>query len=328
MLGLLLGACDQRPKPPEQPAVVEDDTTDTDLYHVDAQDTIIKVPATPEALRARPRAAPSIAGLPVGPTLYLPDKWCGGFVSGTIVSGQPDRIVATLKKADYCNMRIALTIPRALMTTNGETHGDFSPARARNTIDAMAAQLAKVPESARDNLLYISTLDDMGCKPCWGGTAISKETTAEHTRYARQTFPSWVPVGLRIDPGWMLGVSNWGVDVTTAAWHKKKGPKNLEGVPKQRAWYDGVQKAAQQLGIQRLIYTVNVHDCNGAGSPPCTPDELRQFGATALNTDSVRNCGMLAWRYDGVYFEKAPYQDAWKYLVNLGRGKPQKTCKA
>lgn len=331
---LLLFGCDRPPdRPPDDEYNAAGDLNDdTDLYQLTDEDTLVSVPVPDSALHAPMRRMPVNEGLPVGPTLWLSDKWCSGFVSGTVASGMPERIVAVLDKADRCNIRIALTLPRSLLTTNGEQKGPFSPTRARRAVDLAAAALAKVPASGRDNLLYYSVLDDMGCEPCWGGKKITQSQTAAHTRYARSKFPAWAAVGLRVDPAWMVGIQAWGVDVATAQWHMRKGPKNLSGIPKQRAWYEASRLAAPKVGVKRIIYTVNVHDCEGAppdgNTRPCTPSELRAFGETALNFDPSQNCGFLGWRYDGVYFGRNDYQDVWRHLVNLGRQKPKLACKA
>lgn len=346
---LLLACTDNRPKPPDgggdttpvdttQPpdtlSVDADDTIDTDLYHVDADDTLLKaiipsaesVAPAPTRRTANLRVA-SVKGRPLGPTLYLPDDWCDGFVTGTIVSGQPDRIPATLKKARVCNMRISLTIPRTYMTANGQPTGDFSPSRAKSAVDQIAAALNKVPTTDRDFLIYFSVLDDMACTQCWGGHEVTKEETRAHSRYARSKFPSWVAVGLRATPSWMVGWTDWGVDVAAIQWHKRKGPKNLDGVPKLKAYIQAESLAATRVGLRRLMYSVNVHDCGGPSTPPCTPDELREFGKVLIDADLDRNCAFLGWRYDGVYFQRPEYQSAWKYLVGLAAAKPRMACK-
>ena len=348
LLALLLGVwgCDRPDRPPpadtvpevEEPDIgaaaddMDEDFGDTDIWHFDDDDTLTTLPPQ----RAQMAASTAMEGLPVGPTLYDGDRWCSGnsYVPATIGAGMPDRIAPVLKKANDCNMRIALTLPRSLFTSNGLNHGPYNAVRARRAMDVVAAKLAQVPSAHRDNLLYYSVLDDMGCEACWGGTKVTHEQTAAHTRYARSKFPSWVAVGLRVDPAWMAQsrITDWRVDVTTVQWHTRKGPKNLSGVPKQKAWYEASRLVAPKLGIKRMIYAVNIHDCDGAphatDGRPCSPQEIRDYGAAAINFDPATNCGFLSWRYDGVYFHRDDYERAWREIIELGRSKPKLLCKA
>jgi len=238
-----------------------------------------------------------------------------------------------MAEADGCNIRIVSTIPRKYYTTNGQNVGHFDMGKAKATIDRSAAALAALPVSQRDNLLYVSILDDMGCKTCWPPDGISGAQTAELTRYARAKFPSWVAVGLRVDPQWMnkWNITNWGVDVSIMQWHGKKGPKNLTGTAKQRAWYEEGRLAAPRVGVKRIIYSVNILKCEGGGNDapehPCTPTEMEAYLTQAINFDPTTNCGSLSWRWDES-MSSQNYMDVWRRLVALGVSKPKRLCKA
>ena len=282
------------------------------------------------ARAAAPQA--SMNGLPVGPSAWPESKWCAGFMSLTSESMNPRYWPGGMADADACNLRIVTTIPRKYYTTNGNNVGTFSMTKAKATIDNSARLLNNLPTAHRDNLLYVSILDDMGCKTCWPPDGISPAQTAELTRYARQKFPSWVAVGLRVDPAWMnrSGITNWGVDVAVMQWHKRKGPKNLTGTAKQRAWYEEGRLAAPRVGVKRIIYSVNVLKCDGGGNDandsPCSPTELQAHLGLAVEFDPATNCGSLSWRWDESTWSQA-YQDAWRRVVALGNSKPKQLCK-
>lgn len=344
LLLLSVWGCDRPDRPPPADSLPPSDTggVSTDTSNITSTLVEAEVEVTPEdtvitaedsaLVEKRPTPMmPVTTGIPVGPYDYRSTNWCGGFVSGAAQSAPPEVLIGTLQKADYCNMRITVAIPRRYYTTNGESKGPFSLTLAKRAADRYAAVLAKVPSAYRDNLLYITTLDDMGCTSCWPPNGISRATTAEYTRYVRLKFPAWVAVGLRVDTVWMLGISHWGVDVAVNQWHLRKGPKNLTGVPKQKAWYEAARQAAPKVGVKRMIYSQNIHDCEGAppdgSTRPCTPTELRTYGEVALNFDPTQNCGYISWKWAD-YDERREYQEAWKYLVELGKRKPQVNCRA
>lgn len=296
----------------------------------EAVDTLVSLAPPPRG--AAPRAAASMMGLPVGPSAWPEDKWCSGFITATTESMNLKYWKPGMADADACNIRLVSTIPRKYYTTNGENVGRFDMAKAKATIDRSAAALAALPVSQRDNLLYVSILDDMGCDSCWPPDGISPAQTAELTRYARSKFPSWVAVGLRVDPQWMArsGITNWGVDVSVMQWHRRKGPKNLTGTAKQRAWYLEGVGVAPRVGVKRIVFAVNILKCEGGGNDaqdtPCSPTEMQTHLSLAIETAPTYNCGSLNWRWDESTWSQA-YQDAWRRVVALGNSKPKQLCK-
>jgi hypothetical protein len=290
--------------------------------------------ARPQALMSAESQALGMSGLPVGAYNWPETNWCSGFITATAEILNYQSWLPGIKDADECNIRIVSPIPRKYFTANGNSVGTFSMTKAKAAIDKIVPILNNVPPSARDNLSFVSILDDMCCKTCWPPEGISPAQTAELTRYARQKFPSWVAVGLRVDPMWMARAGsgvNWGVDVSVMQWHKKKGPRNLSGLAKQRAWYEEGRQTATKVGVPRVIYSVNVLKCDGGGNDappsPCSPTELEAYLTQAINFDPATNCGSVSWKWAPEVWTKA-YQDVWRRLVALGISKTKKLCKA
>ena len=71
---------------------------------------------------------------------------------------------------------------------------------------------------------------------------------------------------------------------------------------------------AQKLGF-KIVMGVNVEDCAGPGTDPCTAEELVRFGTIAVNHPA--SCAFLNWQYDATTWEQAEIRTAWNGLVAL-----------
>jgi hypothetical protein len=276
---------------PPEPSLTPDDTTLT------KQDS-----AAIQAKKHR-RAAPSQAGRDWGFSTIPENKWCQSDANATIKSGDPDYLPNTIKKAAQCGIGMYWTIPRTMMTTNGQQAGPFSLAKSKAAIDKISAVVNPLVGQYGRYMLGQSLLDDWKCKDCWGGNEIPLDQIVELVKYAHDKYNPAIPIGLRGEASFLKGANFEGkLDYNVDQWHKKKGPRSVTDLgTKQLLWYRDQATAAKALGISRQIYAVNVGDMNGGdpGTDIASPADLTLFVGQALLFDpaDAPSCGVLNWKY-------------------------------
>jgi hypothetical protein len=305
------------PEPPLEPA-------DTVLS---AQDS-----AAIHARRAR-RGAPSQVGRDWGFSTIPENKWCQSDANATIKAGDPDYLPGTIKKAATCGIGVYWTIPRTMMTTNGQQAGPFSLAKSKAAIDKISAVVNPLVGQYGRYMLGQSLLDDWKCKACWGGNEIPLAQIVELVHYAHSRYNPAIPIGLRGEATFLKGADFAGeLDYNVDQWHKKKGPRTVTDLSlKQLQWYRDQATAAKALGIPRQIYSVNVGDMNGGdpGLDIASPSDLTTHVGIALQFDpaDAPSCGVLNWKYLPE-FNSGNYPTALDALAFKASQQTRRSCRS
>jgi hypothetical protein len=258
------------------------------------------------------------AGLAAGMSAWPADSYCGGPLSGAMQPLEAHQLLARVQLAAECSFRLVIVPPRRRITTTGTTVGVFSVDSAKRLMDRYA--LALPPDTIRKyraTLLGLNLADDYGCAECWGGRKITQGEVAEWARYAREQLPG-IPLGVRVTPDWVArdpGLAPL-LDYAWAQYHTKKG--------EARAFYDGSAELARTLGL-RLVMGVNVEDCYGVGTAPCTAEDLVRYGTMAASHPA--SCAFINWRYDPDTWARPEIRAAWDGLLAIARSRPAQECR-
>jgi hypothetical protein len=261
--------------------------------------------------------AKTTAGFAVGLSRWPADLYCSGPMSAAGQSLEPRELLGRIQLAARCGIRLLFVPPRRLLTTNGRTAGVFSVDSAKRLTDRYAAVLpADTLRKYRATILGLNLGDDYGCTRCWGGTAVSQAQIAEWAAYTGAKLPG-IPLGVRVTPNWVAAYPALAplVDYAWAQYHTRKGDA--------QTYYDNAATIAQRLGL-RMVMGVNVENCNGARSTPCTAADLVRFGTIAVSHPA--SCAFISWRYNEATWERAEIREAWEGLVAVARGRGAEEC--
>ncbi len=258
------------------------------------------------------------AGLAAGFSRWPAGFYCGGVTTGAMQPVEPGAVLARIQLAARCGVRLVLVPPRHILTTTGARGGTFSVDSARRAIDRYAAALpADTLRKYRTTLLGLNLADDYGCTDCWGGKAVTQAQIAEWAAYARARLPG-LPLGVRVTPDWVAAHPPLGplLDYAWAQYHTRKG--------EPAAYFDGAAATASRLGL-RVVMGVNVEDCYGVGTSPCTAADLARFGRMAVSHPG--SCAFISWRYDEETWERAEIRAVWDGLLATARGRDAEECR-
>jgi len=208
--------------------------------------------------------------------------------------------------------------PRRLLTEGIVANGRFSVESAKRVTDMFAAELP--PDTLRKysaTILGFNLADDYGCEHCWGGRAITQSEIAQWATYTRPRLPG-LPLGVRVVPEWVARDPSLAplLDYAWAQYHTRKGDA--------KAFYDEAAATAERLGL-KVVMGVNVKDCYGVGSDPCTPEDLVRFGKMALSHPA--SCAFINWRYDEGTWKRADIREVWQGLVAAARERGPEECR-
>jgi hypothetical protein len=229
----------------------------------------------------------------------------------------PQEVLRRVQLASRCGVRLVLVPPRRMLTSDGLPDGRFSIDMANRVIDKYARELpADTLAKYRSTLLGFNLADDYGCKKCWGGQAITQAEIAEWAAYAREKLPG-LPLGVRVVPEWVARDPKLAplLDYAWAQYHTRKG--------EARAYYDRAAAVAERLGL-RVIMGVNVQDCYGVGTRPCSAADLVRFGTLALSHPA--SCAFVSWRYDEATWARAETRQAWAALFRAAEERGAEEC--
>lgn len=258
-----------------------------------------------------------IAGFAAGLNAWPESLYCGGPTSATAQPLEPRQVLARIQLAARCGVRLVLVPPRKLLTADGQPAGLFSVDSAKRATDRYAAVLpADTLLKYRTTLIGLNLADDYNCLECWGGQPITHAQVAAWAAYARGTLPG-LPLGVRIEPDWVAQRPTLAplLDYAWAQYHTKKG--------EPRAYYDRAAATAARLGL-RVIMGINVENCHGGRTDPCTADELARFGTLAVSHPA--SCAFLNWRYEEATWQRPEIRAAWEGLLALARARVATGC--
>jgi hypothetical protein len=258
------------------------------------------------------------AGFAVGLSRWPADLYCSGPTSAAAQALEPRELLDRIQLADRCGIRLLFVPPRRLLTTNGRTAGVFSVDSAKRVTDRYAAVLpADTLRKYQATILGLNLGDDYGCTRCWGGTKVTQEQIAEWAAYTRAKLPG-VPLGVRVTPNWVEAHPALAplVDYAWAQYHTRKGDA--------QAYFDNAATIAQRLGL-RMVMGVNVENCRGARSTPCSAADLVRFGTMAVSHPA--SCAFISWRYNEATWERTEIREAWEKLVAVARARGAEECR-
>jgi hypothetical protein len=280
-----------------------------------AQNTAVGTRGLDSALALRKSSSFAI-GLSAWPT----DFYCSGPMSATIQQVSPRELLERIQLAARCSVRLVLVPPRRLLTEGEQQRGVFSVDAAKRLTDRYAGVLP--PDTIgkyRETIIGLNLADDYGCEECWGGRAITQQEIAEWASYARARLPG-IPLGVRVTPNWVEDYPPLAplIDYTWAQYHTRKGDP--------RGYFDKAATIAERLGL-RVIMGVNVKDCYGVGTNPCTVEDLIRFGKMAVSHPA--SCAFINWRYDEKTWTRADVREVWNGLLDVAkvRGRGAQDCR-
>jgi hypothetical protein len=266
------------------------------------------------------RAVRKSASFPIGLSAWPTDFYCAGPMSATIQQMSPKEVLERIQLAARCGVRLVLVPPRRLLTEGEQQRGVFSVDAAKRLTDRYAEALPPDTISKyRSTILGLNLGDDYGCEDCWGGRAITQEQIAQWASYTRAKLPG-IPLGVRVTPNWVEEYPPLAplIDYTWAQYHTRKGDP--------KGYFDRAATIADRLGL-RVMMGVNVKDCYGVGTNPCTVEDLVRFGRMALS--HPESCAFINWRYDEKTWTRADIREAWQGLLDVAqaRGRGAQECR-
>lgn len=70
---------------------------------------------------------------------------------------------------------------------------------------------------------------------------------------------------------------------------------------------------------------VNVEDCYGVGTSPCTAADLARFGGMAVSHPG--SCAFINWRYDEGTWGREEIREVWEGLLVAARERKAEECR-
>lgn len=271
-----------------------------------------------DAVQAEARRVEHGRQFAIGMSAWPTQWYCSGPMSAAMQQVPPKEVLRRVQLASRCGVRLVLVPPRRMLTADGLPDGRFSVDAARRAIDRFAVELP--PDTLvkyRATILGFNLGDDYGCRRCWGGEPITQSEIAAWAVYARQKLPG-VALGVRVVPEWVSRDPELAslIDYAWAQYHTGKGDA--------KSYFDKAADAAGRLGL-RVVMGVNVKDCYGVGTNPCTPEDLIRYGRMALSHPA--SCAFLNWRYDEDTWKRADIREVWRGLVAIARERGAEECR-
>ncbi len=268
-----------------------------------------------DSVRVAPKKA---AWFAAGLTRWPADFYCSGPTSAAMQPLNPQEVLDRIQLAARCGIRLVIVPPRRFLTTNGRTIGDFSVDSAKALMDQYAAVLpADTLRKYRATILGLNLADDYDCTRCWGGSTITQAEIAAWAEYARAKLPG-VPLGVRMTPDWVADYPPLAplLDYAWAQYNTRRGHP--------QAYYDNAATIAHRLGL-RMVMALNVKDCHGVRTSPCSAEDLVRLGTIAVSHPA--SCAFIGWRYDEAAWQRAEIREAWEELLAIARARPAEECR-
>jgi len=269
----------------------------------------------PAAAHPARRAA---GGLVAGFFGWPKETYCTDLTSGTVQTIDPRYLHDRLQLAAQCHFTLVIEPPRKRLSVSGANGGAFSVESAERVTDEYARVLTPdVVSRYRETILGFNLGDDYDCPTCWGGEEITQAQIASWAAYTRARIPS-LPLGVRMTPDWVQKDHSLAplLDYAWAQYTTRKGDP--------QKYFDEAARDAQQLGIQ-IVMGVNVENCGGPHTDPCTAAELERIGSVAVTHPA--SCAFLNWRYDPATWERQDIQTAWSELLAKAEARPRRDCR-
>jgi hypothetical protein len=254
----------------------------------------------------------------IGMSTWPTELYCSGPMSAAMQQVPPQEVLRRVQLASRCGVRLVLVPPRRMLTADNQPDGRFSLDAANLVIDRYARELP--PDTLakyRSTLLGFNLADDYGCLKCWGGKEITQAEVADWATYARQKLPG-LPLGVRVVPEWVSRNPKLAplLDYAWAQYHTRKGDA--------KSYFDEAAATAEKLGL-RVVMGVNVKDCYGVGTNPCSAEDLVRYGKMALGHPA--SCAFINWRYEEDTWKRADIREVWQGLVEMAKKRGAEECR-
>ncbi len=264
------------------------------------------------------RAAVKSAGFAAGLSVYPASHYCDGSASAAMQPLEPRVLLDRIQLASSCGFRLVIVPPRRMLTTNRKTVGPFSVEDAQRLMDRYAEVLT--PDTLRkyrSTILGLNLADDYNCEPCWGGRKITQAEIVTWAEYTRQKLPG-LALGVRKTPDWVEAHPRLAplLDYAWAQYDTKKGDA--------KEFYDDAATVAGRLGM-RVVMGVNVEDCYGGRTRPCSPEDLVKFGTLAIRHPG--SCAFISWRYNEATWERPGMREAWEEVLSAAKQRRAADCR-
>ena len=254
----------------------------------------------------------------IGLSTWPTELYCSGPMSAAMQQVHPREVMRRIQLAARCGVRLVLVPPRRLLTEGKGPTGLFTLAAAKRAIDQYAVELPPdTLKKYRATILGLNLADDYGCTRCWGGSPITQAQIAEWAEYTRTKLPG-VPLGVRVVPEWVARDPALAplLDYAWAQYHTGKGDA--------KSYFDQAATTAQRLGL-RVVMGVNVKDCYGVGTHPCSAEDLVRYGRMALGHPA--SCAFINWRYEEGSYGRAEMREVWEGLIELAKKRGAEECR-
>jgi hypothetical protein len=257
-------------------------------------------------------------GFAAGMSAWPADLYCTGPASATMQPLEPREVLGRIQLAARCGVRLVIVPPRRFLTTNRRTVGAFSVDSAKRVTDRYAAALpADTIAKYRETIIGFNLTDDYNCVRCWEGKKITQAEIAEWAAHARAKLPG-LPLGVRGRPDWVAEHPPLAalLDYAWAQYDTRRGD--------QREFYDRAAAVAAKLGL-KVVMGVNVEDCYGGRTDPCSAEDLVRFGTLAVRHPG--SCAFINWRYDADTWARPEIRAAWDEVLAVARTRRAEDCR-
>jgi hypothetical protein len=277
--------------------------------------SIASLSLAPAAAHPARRAS---GGLVAGFWGWPKETYCTDLTSGTVQTIEPRYLLDRLQVAAQCHFTLVIEPPRKQLSVTGANGSAFSVESAERVTDEYARVLTPdVVGRYRETILGFNLGDDYNCTNCWGGGKISQDQIASWAAYTRDRIPG-LPLGVRATPDWVEKDPSL-ARLLDYAWAQYT---TQDGDPQR--YYDEAARDAQNLGIQ-VVMGINVENCGGPHTGPCTATELERIGTIAVTHPA--SCAFLNWRYDPATWDRQDIQATWRELMAKAEARPRRDCR-
>jgi hypothetical protein len=295
------------------------DTTGPDTTTPPPVDTTHPPPPPDTTGPVLPPYDPVFVGIPFGPAQQPPETFGPPF-NGTILSGQPDHLVADLEKARRSNTRVLVNLTGR--ETNIRDANGFSMTKWKERVDRYR-NLNLDLYINEGTIIGHFLMDEPSDPHNWNGHQVSHEQIDEMARYSKEIWPK-LPAIIRAWPDYLRGYQYKYLDAVRIHYLTRLG-----GIDE---FIHNMVQGAADLNLA-LIGGLNV--MNGGGKDSGIPGrkegkfgmsaaEVREFGTKFLSEPSL--CGFFMYDYDPPYFSRSDIKAVVADLKEMAAHYPKKAC--
>jgi hypothetical protein len=299
------------------------DTTGTDTTVTPPVDS--GPPTPPDTGSTLPPYDPTYTGIPFGPAQQPTETLTPDF-NGTILSGNPNNLIADLERARRTNTRLLINFTGK--ETNIRDANGFNMSIWKARVDRYRhLDLQKYIDEG--TIIGHFLMDEPSDRSNWNGHQVSPAEIDEMARYSKEVWPT-MPAIIRAWPDYLKagGYQYKYLDAVRIHYLARLGDVDQ--------FIDEMAKGAADLNLA-LIGGLNV--LNG-GSPnsgipgraegkfAMSADELRSWGTKFLTKAPL--CAFFVWEYDDTfteYLKRPGIKEAFADLKKIAEDMPKKPCK-